>query len=64
MTLRCVRCHKHLKRPAAQAGAYAWGPKCARQAGLVERKRRKGGAAVSARVEDERQMEITFEVTA
>ena len=39
MTLRCVRCQKPLVRPAAQAGAYAWGPKCARQAGLVQHKR-------------------------
>lgn len=60
MTLRCIRCHKPLTRPAAQAGAYAWGPKCARLAGLVERKRRKGRAAGSALVEDERQMSIVF----
>lgn len=64
MTLRCIRCHKPLTRPAAQAGSYAWGPKCARQAGLVERRKRKGRVVVSARVEDEKQMEITFEVTA
>lgn len=38
MRLRCVRCHKPLTRPAAQAGSYAWGPKCARMAGLVKRR--------------------------
>lgn len=64
MTLRCTRCHKPLTRPAAQAGAYALGPKCARLAGLVERRKRKGMAAGSARLDDEKQMEITFEVMA
>ena len=58
MTLRCTRCHKPLTRPAAQAGAYAWGPKCARQAGLVERKRRKARPQ-AVRVE-EHQMELAL----
>lgn len=40
MTLRCVRCHKPIVRPAAQAGGYVWGPKCARVAGLVQRRRK------------------------
>lgn len=40
MTLHCVRCRKPLVRPAAQAGGYAWGPKCARMAGLVQRRRK------------------------
>lgn len=62
--MRCTRCHKPLTRPAAQAGAYAWGPKCARLAGLVERRKRKGRAVASVRVEGEKQMEIKFEVTA
>lgn len=41
MSRRCVRCGKPLSRPAAEAGAYAWGPRCAVLAGLVKRKRRK-----------------------
>ena len=61
MTLRCTRCHKPLKRPAAQAGAYAWGPKCARQAGLVERSKRRAVQRV-VRVE-EQQMVIDFGAT-
>lgn len=40
MTLHCVRCHKPIVRAAAQAGAYVWGPKCARMAGLVQRRRK------------------------
>lgn len=35
MTLRCIRCRKPLRAAAAQAGAYAWWPKCARKAGLL-----------------------------
>lgn len=41
MSRRCVRCGKPLSRPAAEAGAYAWGPRCAALAGLVKRKKRK-----------------------
>ena len=32
--MKCVRCGKPLTRPALMTGAYAWGPKCARLAGL------------------------------
>lgn len=59
MTLRCTRCHKPLTRPAAQAGAYAWGPKCARLAGLVEMRKRKGRVHQVVRVE-EQQMELAL----
>lgn len=58
MTLRCIRCHKPLTRPAAQAGDYAWGPKCARLAGLVERRKRKARPQ-AVRVE-EQQMELAL----
>ena len=58
MTLRCTRCRKPLTRPAAQAGAYAWGPKCARQAGLVERRKRRA-VQRGVRVE-EQQMELAL----
>lgn len=58
MTLRCIRCHKPLTRPAAQAGAYAWGPKCARLAGLVERRKRRAVQRVVRG--EEQQMELAL----
>lgn len=58
MTLRCIRCHKPLTRPAAQAGAYAWGPKCARLTGLVERRKRRAVQRVVRG--EEQQMELAL----
>lgn len=60
MTLRCIRCHKPLTRPAAQAGDYAWGPKCARLAGVVERRRRRRKARPQAVRVEEQQMELAL----
>jgi hypothetical protein len=39
MTLRCVRCGRRLDLPTVEIRGHAWGPKCARQAGLVQHKR-------------------------
>lgn len=40
MAMKCIACGRHLSRPALVTGAYAWGPKCAKRAGLVEPKTR------------------------
>jgi hypothetical protein len=59
MTLRCIRCKKPLRTAAAQAGAYAWGPKCARQAGLIQPRKRGRKAGPAPRTEtDVRQMAL------
>lgn len=42
--MRCTRCNRPLSRAAVQVGRYAWGPRCAKLAGLVQPKRRKRAA--------------------
>lgn len=38
--IRCIRCNRPINSGAATAGALAWGPKCARIAGLIKPKRK------------------------
>lgn len=33
--MKCVRCNRPLKAPSASVGIYAYGPKCAKQAGMA-----------------------------
>lgn len=57
--MKCVRCSKPLTTPAATAGAYGWGPKCARIAGLLKPKRRARVRSASTGAHaDERQMAL------
>lgn len=39
--MHCARCNRPLTKPAVVVGRYAYGPRCAKLAGLVEVKRRK-----------------------
>lgn len=44
--MRCARCNRPLSRPAVLVGRYAWGPRCAKLAGLAQPKGRKAAAEV------------------
>ena len=37
----CVRCNKELNKPFLMVGQYAYGPKCAKIAGLADSKKQK-----------------------
>jgi hypothetical protein len=40
MTPRCIRCNRPIRSASVQKGRHAYGPKCARQAGLIQPKKR------------------------
>ena len=45
--MRCVRCHRALlSKPAALVGQYAYGPRCARLAGLAAPGRKRAAPVV------------------
>lgn len=55
--MKCVRCDRPIGQAAVMVGAYAYGPKCARKAGLIVSA---PVAAIKQPALDERQMPLGF----
>lgn len=65
--MKCIRCNRPIiARPAAtvrtRQGVSAWGPVCARKAGLLQPAERRASAPIrpSRRVESEDQLPLMF----
>ena len=54
--MKCIRCNRPIRQPAATVGIYAYGPKCARAAGQALIKAASSRAQV-AQVADTRQVD-------